>query len=285
MQNQRKTNEKKGSFSIIIALIIAVLIILFSLPNIYTGLMNVAIEKGDRERIEFLLQFPGDVNRESHPYNIFDSAERIGMSPVGEVCCYGDVELLELFVEHGAELFVWPDEKPFQYVLNSANPNKLELTKYFVEHGANVEQEEYGYSPLLEVFRGHGLSFDSDDLKAVQALHLLDYEVMLYLIDQGARLDISPTKEELLVCVSGTGNLLAVEYLLETEIIDVNSVSSSGNTSLILAAKCGYADVVMYLLDHGADTTLTNRQDGSTAAESADKNGHAEIAQMIRDYE
>ena len=51
--------------------------------------------------------------------------------------------------------------------------------------------------------------------------------------------------------------------------------------SLIQAASIGSMDCCRLLLEAGADSTITNPEDGSTASVRATENGHTEVSEFI----
>ncbi len=64
--------------------------------------------------------------------------------------------------------------------------------------------------------------------------------------------------------------------------VDAVSKEDRGATTLMIAAGCGYVKAARILLDAGADPTIKD-EDGRDALAEAEKNGHAEIASMIKD--
>ncbi|XP_066163354.1 uncharacterized protein [Oryza sativa Japonica Group] len=62
---------------------------------------------------------------------------------------------------------------------------------------------------------------------------------------------------------AGRGSLPVCGYLLEELRVDIDAVEDRGETALTFAINSGNADMVRYLLDHGADTEKLNN-DGLT---------------------
>ena len=65
-----------------------------------------------------------------------------------------------------------------------------------------------------------------------------------------------------------TGMLPAVKYLVESAGADVNAVDADGNTAVHHAAARGDNEMILYLVEHGADVTRVNRE-GQTVADMA----------------
>jgi ankyrin repeat protein len=64
---------------------------------------------------------------------------------------------------------------------------------------------------------------------------------------------------------------------------EVNHKGSDGRSALMWACASGKIETVMYLLEQGADYTLTNSE-GLTALDWAEDAEHKEIAELIRGY-
>src|SRR3989442_2221642 len=77
---------------------------------------------------------------------------------------------------------------------------------------------------------------------------------------------------------------LAIVKALLDHRADVNIVpkDSNGWTALIAAAHNRHLEVTRVLLDHGADSSLRDKQ-GKTALAWAEAQGHVEVAQALRD--
>jgi uncharacterized protein len=76
------------------------------------------------------------------------------------------------------------------------------------------------------------------------------------------------------------GTLEAVKYLVEVQHADVNARDHEGNTALHHAAARGDNEMILYLVEHGADVTAVNRE-GKTTADMA--NGPVQRVQPFPD--
>jgi len=61
---------------------------------------------------------------------------------------------------------------------------------------------------------------------------------------------------------------------------NVNARDNTGNTPLAAAAKRGDAEIVLYLMSHGADPALAN-EEGKTALDHARRLGHQEVVKIL----
>jgi len=68
--------------------------------------------------------------------------------------------------------------------------------------------------------------------------------------------------------VAPTGMMAAVKYLVEELGADVNAVDHEGNTALHNAAARGDVEMILYLIEKGADPRAVNRE-GKTTADMA----------------
>lgn len=76
-------------------------------------------------------------------------------------------------------------------------------------------------------------------------------------------------------------NADAIQYLLASRLVNVNTQDKQGWTALHIAAANGYGDCVVALVEKGANIFLTTNK-GDTAADLAEKNGYKKIAQYLR---
>lgn len=73
------------------------------------------------------------------------------------------------------------------------------------------------------------------------------------------------------------GHANIVNYLL-SEGADCNLGNGDGYTPLYLGSKCGYTDIVVRLLDAGAEVNVRTEEEGDTALHIACLKGHEEIS-------
>lgn len=77
------------------------------------------------------------------------------------------------------------------------------------------------------------------------------------------------------------GTAESVKALLDAG-LDANTVGTAGLTPLHAAAMSNNSETVRTLLDHGADASLRERG-GRSAEDLARANGHAVLAEVLRD--
>mmetsp|Transcript_42921 Transcript_42921/g.118705 ORF Transcript_42921/g.118705 Transcript_42921/m.118705 type:complete len:142 (+) Transcript_42921:1-426(+) len=79
------------------------------------------------------------------------------------------------------------------------------------------------------------------------------------------------------------GRATQAEVILTKTEMNINSAGITGNTPLMFASMWGQLDSVRFLLEAGADTTLTN-VDGDNAVSLAAKGGHRSVVRLLRDF-
>lgn len=80
-----------------------------------------------------------------------------------------------------------------------------------------------------------------------------------------------------------TGHANVAELLLTKTALPIDFQGRTGNTALMFAAQWGQQASVDYLLKTGADVSVVNAQ-GDTALSLALKNGHRNVALLLRQY-
>lgn len=88
----------------------------------------------------------------------------------------------------------------------------------------------------------------------------------------------APEAFKTLMTAAKIGDLYQLEEALE--VVNINETTSTGATSLMIAAKWGNLKAVKYLIDNGADVTARNKN-GLDARAFAIAYGHSEIAELL----
>jgi hypothetical protein len=242
----------------------------------YTTLLNTAIRSGNILALNVVLTFPGDKDRN----NEMPLMEFWGATPIGAAIDEGNPAMVHLLLERGADV-----NNPHAYgspplglACRSGSENRYETIRILVEYGAdlNGHSENSFKTPLSNTFY-HSYWYDTaygNDLSKDEKAQLrekdrtINYQVMLYLIEQGADLTHPLTKGELLSLAADDGCIPAIEYLLATGLFDVNGYPESPGGPLSRVFFNGDVEVAQYLLERGADP-LVVRSDGKTVLDSA----------------
>ncbi len=134
---------------------------------------------------------------------------------------------------------------------SAVGANQLEVVKYLVSEGADVDEGE-GEALMLAAGRGH-------------------LDMIKYLLSLGV--DIHRGDGVALISAAYGGRLNVVKYLVENGA----DVHADEDGALRFAAKGGHLNVVKYLISQGAD--MHERDDGALAM--ASQNGHLDIVKYL----
>jgi ankyrin repeat protein len=139
---------------------------------------------------------------------------------------------------------------------------------------------------------GHLIAEDATRVRAVSGdgwppLHLsaafAGPDAVLCLLEHGAHVhqfSHNPQRNQALHACIALGNSLDAVRLLVDAGSDVNARQAGGYTPLLQAAAAGKKELVLFLLDRGADRTACCDQ-GKTSADYARERGHVEVAGLL----
>ena len=160
---------------------------------------------------------------------------------------------------------------PFVNLIKAIENGDLEAAQIALRNGADVNKMwfESPYQTPLMIAASEGKK-----------------ELAKLLVQHGAEVN---TKDHLgdtaLMWAANGDHLNVVEFLVEHG-ANVNAATtgpiSPGSTALMYASQKGYVNLVKYLIKHGAKINAKNTN-GDTALSIAEKNGHMEIARILRE--
>lgn len=142
---------------------------------------------------------------------------------------------------------------------------KIEQVEQFIQNGMDVQSiDQDGRSGLmLACFNGH-------------------IEIVRKLLEEGSKINRTDNMGRTALMYASTGHYPKTVELLLSKGADPNLVDNDeGFTALMFAGAEGNIKVVSLLLEHGADPSLKDK-DGDTAESFARKNGHTEVADLIK---
>lgn len=222
--------------------------------NINAELMN-AVVGADTERLKFLIEKGGDVNKR----------DSLGALPLGAAASIRRTDLLEILVAAGANINA-EDSDGMTAIQHAINVNHVPSIAFLAKHGADIEKgTAKGYS-ALETALSDGKFF------AAKAL-----------IDAGAKLNAASGPEKLTPLMVVATQLqpqqrlnqlakgptpLALAEEMITKGADVNATSAAGITPLMIAAGQNNAPMIGLLIRYKADPKLKSAE-GKTALDIA----------------
>jgi len=151
-----------------------------------------------------------------------------------------------------------------QALMESAYHGKLNEVERLVFEGTAVDvvDPEHRTPMMFAAFNGHT-------------------QVVEFLLEKGAQVDTRDIsgRTGLMYASSGPYGDTVMLLLSRGAEVDVQG-KLEGFTALMTAAAEGQLEVVRYLLDHGADRSLEDK-DGDTALSFARQKGHAEVVELL----
>ncbi len=240
--------------------------------------LDDAVLASDMQRVKFLIDKGADVNKRDEQ----------GDAPLNIAALQRDPDLVKYLLDHHADANPRGSDG-MTPVLEAVMQDDVPTLQVLAAHGADLESRtSEGATPLA-------FAISEDDMKAALAL-----------IDAGAPVNTKSTKlgltplmvaagrEPYEVSISGQRHelehqtldphypdALQVARTLIAHGADVNAVSDSGVTALMLAAAHGNTPIVGLLLQSGADASKKS-PDGKTALDMAIQNGNDTVVSLIR---
>ena len=198
--------------------------------------------------------------------------------PLNEACGTGNIELIELLIENGADVNCNDGLTPLSITYNSKVDNWYEISQILIENGASLDYTtDYsggkssvlqdivkvrsgaalpGYKPESkeEVIKAFNYALENVNHNNVNWMRVLQHSV------SNDRIEI-------------------VKLLLEQEYCTVND-TSVGITALMFAAMDSTPEMVKFLLDYGADRSIKST-DGKTAYDYAVQFNNKDIIALL----
>jgi quinoprotein dehydrogenase-associated probable ABC transporter substrate-binding protein len=237
-----------------------------------------AVLASDVQRVEFLLSKGADVNKHNEQ----------GDTPLNIAALQRSPDLVKVLLDHHADANARGSDG-MTPVLEAVMQDDVPTLKVLAAHGANLESRTSdGATPLA-------FAIAEDDMRAALALINAGAQVN----SKSTKLGLTPLmvaggREPYEVSISGQKHelenvmldphypqALQVARTLIAHGADVNAVSSSGVTALMLAAAHDNTPIVGLLLQSGADPGKRS-PDGKTALDIAVENGNDTVISLIR---
>ncbi|MEE3003549.1 MAG: ankyrin repeat domain-containing protein [Pseudomonadota bacterium] len=205
-------------------------------------LLHTSVINSRKNIISWLLPNMRDINLK----------DNIGRSALYIACLRNKVDIVKLLLEAGCD----PDsydligETPLQRVASCAN---YELFSILIKGGANIyKKNKFGETILHYAAGSNDLRF----LQYVRKCYFKDIDLN-NLHDNHGNLVIH---NALFFNGDISNNISLIDYLVNTECIDINSKNNNGENILHLAAREGLDNLVINLVSRGADLSAkTNK--------------------------
>ena len=198
--------------------------------------------------------------------------------PLNEACSTGNIELIQLLIENGADVNCNDGLTPLSIIYSSKPDNWYDISLILIENGASLDYTtEYsggkssvlqdivkvrpgaalpGYKPESkeEVIKAFNYALENCDHNNVNWMRVLQHSV------------------------SNDRNEIA-KLLFDQNYCDVND-TSVGMTALMFAARDSNLEMVQLLLDYGADKSIET-SDGKTAYDYAVQSNNTDVISLL----
>lgn len=244
-----------------------IMIILFNSDYFYSKKLVKAIRQEDIAQVQLIIeQHPNCIN--TYPsitsvwwHSLMDW--RI-LYPLNEACHTGNIELVELLIEKGADVNCNDGYTPLATVYKTKCKNWYKMSLLFIENGASLDyitEFSGGKSAILQdivTVRPPASSYIEENYEEVWA----SFNYAIENCDH-AKID---WMEVLKHSIWGD-RVEIVKFLLDNKYCNVNDCSI-GMTALMFATRDSTPEMVQLLLNYGADKSIIS-SDGQTAYDIA----------------
>lgn len=213
-------------------------------------------------------------NIDAQPYYI--DLDRANLPPLHVACSLSNFEVVMLLVEKEADINninATNNYSPLLISLKAYNSNKLEIAKYLVENGADVNYKNIHSETALSLTFSHTNPYNLYEDQE-------QYVFFVLLIKNGAIVENASPRGNLILVAAEYNSVLVVDYLLENNMAEINVQNERGDTALMYASRGDAKEVVEYLLSKGANKDIKN-EDGKTALDIAIQYNKLEIISIL----
>lgn len=196
--------------------------------------------------------------------------------PLVEACRIGNIEVVHMLVESGANVNIGSNFTPLSSVYSQKPDNWYELSLYLIDNGASLNYDSfYAGGNILTDILGHRPGSMLEKYGSEETS-----EVMLAFFNAIENTDCNKIKWERVLQHAITNDRHEiVEFLIKGNYCAVND-TSTGMTPLMFAARDSDARMVQLLLNAGADPSIVS-DEGMTALAYAKRYGEDAVIALL----
>ncbi|ELR11169.1 ankyrin 2,3/unc44, putative [Acanthamoeba castellanii str. Neff] len=263
----------------------------------YDGLntMRIAIKKGDEDMVRYLI---GEAKLAHVNIETLDTK----VAPIHWASRYGKISMLDLLVKNGANVNA-VDINNVTPLYIACNYNKEEAVDYLLQKGADpncISKDgatplfiacQNGFTEIVSHLLKKGVEVNARDSQGVSPLYVAAQnghgDIVTMLLEANAAVNAS-RKDGVspLHIAAQNGHRHVCQLLMANphgEKAEVNARDQKlGMTPVFSASETGHGDIVMSLIDQGADIHLA-REDGVTPLWVACFKNHPEVVRHLLD--
>ncbi len=219
-----------------------------------------AVKSGNKEIEKLLLAHGAVVTEKVEQARPPSEDEQMVHSAV----LYADLSAVSGMIEQNPKLLEARNEEQFTVLDSAAKEGHLEMVKFLIAKGADVNAEDNSNGTPVRWAACNG-----------------SIEIVKELIKAGADLDPSPGKvESPLQCAAGAGHKDVVELLLKHG-ADINGVDKQGRTGLMDAVSRDRMNVARLLIDKGADVNARDKRGNTALIDALDEDDDSYIRLLL----
>ncbi|ORX83059.1 ankyrin [Anaeromyces robustus] len=221
-----------------------------------------AIKRRNISIIQCLIEHGADIQLVNNQIKIIDS-----------IIDHERLDILKYLVTKNLDINS-QDEEGQTPLIHAIKRRKLDVMKYLIDYKADIKAVndkikvidsviDYNKLDILDCLVNKNLNINSQDevghTPLIYAIHRGNFNIIKYLIEHGADIQIVNRKIETLKTIIDRGQLNILDYLINKK-LDINSKDKEGHTLLAYAIKSRKIEVIKYLIDHGANLRNINQK-------------------------
>ncbi|KAL7801877.1 ankyrin repeat-containing domain protein [Trichoderma afarasin] len=252
--------------------------------------LHLAVQDGKADVVESLLM-QGD--------NI-EAQDTDGKTPLHLAVLKGNLDMTKLLLDRGANIEAKKDEGRTP-LFNAVCSGNEDIAKLLLNRGANIEAPEFenwtalhvmaanGRKEMVKFLLDHGANIEATTNVGGTPLGLAierkQEDVAKLLLNRGADIDMKQRKgsSTMLHLMVDFGTADMINFLLDHG-ANIEAKKDNGYTPFGLAIERGEEDMAKLLLSRGADINMKQRKDGDTILHLMVELGKADMVKFLLDH-